>query len=163
MLDFICNEAVDDAFTVASYFSEADGLLATSSTSRMAMLDRYDARNLSQSLAASIAIRGVLFGNSQPSSSRSAFFPFFDKIFTCFCFSIAVMLFAHALTFWYTDGIQYAVQIYGRLSKHSSSARCYIWIILISHFAGLRPSSNASSGQGIWRSVFHALFVLLDV
>ncbi|CAN6481283.1 unnamed protein product [Victoria cruziana] len=70
VLDFICNEAVDDAFTVASYFSEADGLLATSSTSRMAMLDRYDARNLSQSLAASIAIRGVLFGNSQPSSSR---------------------------------------------------------------------------------------------
>ncbi|KAF3796446.1 Cell cycle checkpoint protein, partial [Nymphaea thermarum] len=71
VLDFISDEAVDDAFTVASYLSEADGLVATSlSSSRTAMLDRYDARSLSQFLAASVAIRGVLFGNSRPSSSR---------------------------------------------------------------------------------------------
>ncbi|KAK4583920.1 hypothetical protein RGQ29_021870 [Quercus rubra] len=67
VLDFLCEEAIDDAWTVASYLSDADMLLATF----RGMLTRYnEAENVLQTAAASVAVRGVLFGNSHPSPSR---------------------------------------------------------------------------------------------
>ncbi|CAK7334219.1 unnamed protein product [Dovyalis caffra] len=67
VLDFISDEAMDDAWHVASYLSDSDLLLS----SFRGMLARYnEAENVLQSAAASVAVRGVLFGNSHPSPSR---------------------------------------------------------------------------------------------
>ncbi|KAJ7953153.1 cell cycle checkpoint protein RAD17 [Quillaja saponaria] len=67
VLDFLSEEAIDDAWTVASYLGDADLLLATF----RGMVGRYnEAENVLQSAAASVAVRGVLFGNSHPLSSR---------------------------------------------------------------------------------------------
>uniref|UniRef100_A0A5B7BVV3 Uncharacterized protein n=2 Tax=Davidia involucrata TaxID=16924 RepID=A0A5B7BVV3_DAVIN len=67
VLDFLSEEAIDDASVVASYLSDADFLLASLS----GILTRnYAAENVVQSAAASVAVRGVLFGNFHPSSSR---------------------------------------------------------------------------------------------
>uniref|UniRef100_A0A7N0ZT17 Cell cycle checkpoint protein RAD17 n=1 Tax=Kalanchoe fedtschenkoi TaxID=63787 RepID=A0A7N0ZT17_KALFE len=67
VLDFLNDEAIDDSWTVAAYLSDADTLLA----SRNGVLFRnHEAENLGQSVAASVASRGVLFGNSCPVSSR---------------------------------------------------------------------------------------------
>ena len=72
VLDFLCEEAIDDAWTVASYLSDADMLLATF----RGMLTRYnEAENVLQTAAASVAVRGVLFGNSHPSPSRLHLYP----------------------------------------------------------------------------------------
>lgn len=52
---------------MASYLGDADMLLATF----RGMLSRYnEAENVLQSAAASVAARGVLFGNSHPLPSR---------------------------------------------------------------------------------------------
>lgn len=60
-------EAVDDAWVVASYLGDADTLLS----SYERMLARHnDAENILHLAAASVAVRGVLFGNSHPLSSR---------------------------------------------------------------------------------------------
>lgn len=61
VLDFLSEEAIDDAWTVSSYLSDADTLLT---------FRNYEATNVVQSAAASVAVRGVLFGNSHPLSSR---------------------------------------------------------------------------------------------
>lgn len=60
-------EAIDDAWVVASYLGDADTLLS----SYDGMLARHnDAENILHLAAASVAVRGVLFGNSHPLSSR---------------------------------------------------------------------------------------------
>lgn len=67
VLDFISDEAMDDAWHVSSYFSDSDLLLS----SFRGMLARYnEAENALQSAAASVAVRGVLFGNSHLSPPR---------------------------------------------------------------------------------------------
>ncbi|XP_059623455.1 cell cycle checkpoint protein RAD17 isoform X2 [Cornus florida] len=67
VLDFLNEEAIDDAWVVASYLSDADFLLSSLS----GMLTRnYEAQNVVQSAAASVAVRGVLFGKFHPSPSR---------------------------------------------------------------------------------------------
>ncbi|XP_016651764.1 PREDICTED: cell cycle checkpoint protein RAD17 isoform X1 [Prunus mume] len=67
VLDFLSEEAIDDAWAVASYLGDADLLLATF----RGMLSRqYEAENILQSAGASVAARGVLFGNFHPLPSR---------------------------------------------------------------------------------------------
>ncbi|KAL0543435.1 hypothetical protein IC582_018531 [Cucumis melo] len=67
VLDFMNEEAIDDAWVVASYLGDADTLLS----SYDGMLARHnDAENILHLAAASVAVRGVLFGNSHPLSSR---------------------------------------------------------------------------------------------
>ncbi|KAK7346330.1 hypothetical protein VNO80_20847 [Phaseolus coccineus] len=64
VLDFLDDEAIDDAWTLSSYLGDADILLAK-------LRGSYnEAEGVLQSAAASIAVRGVLFGNSNPLSSR---------------------------------------------------------------------------------------------
>ncbi|XP_020530752.1 cell cycle checkpoint protein RAD17 isoform X3 [Amborella trichopoda] len=74
VLDFISDEAVDDAVTIASYLSDSDCLSATltirGSSGSSSILSRHDSKNVSQQVAASVAVRGVLFGNSHPLPSR---------------------------------------------------------------------------------------------
>uniref|UniRef100_A0A0E0NS99 AAA+ ATPase domain-containing protein n=1 Tax=Oryza rufipogon TaxID=4529 RepID=A0A0E0NS99_ORYRU len=72
VLDFIDNDAIDDAWSVASYLSEADCLLAGSpiSSTRWMVNESYEAENMTQLIAASVAARGILFGNAHVSSSR---------------------------------------------------------------------------------------------
>ncbi|CAI9110963.1 OLC1v1011077C1 [Oldenlandia corymbosa var. corymbosa] len=67
VLDFISEEAMDDAWIVASYLSDADFLLASLSGK---LSRNYEAENVVQSAAASVAVRGVLFGNSHLAPSR---------------------------------------------------------------------------------------------
>lgn len=67
VLEFVSDEAVGDAWVVASYLSDADLLLGTS---RGMVARNYVAENVTQSAAASVATRGVLFGNTYPLSSR---------------------------------------------------------------------------------------------
>ncbi|KAL4569050.1 hypothetical protein LXL04_024677 [Taraxacum kok-saghyz] len=64
VIDFVEEEGIDDAYVVASYLSDADTLLAGGRFSN------YEAKNLIQSTAASVAVRGVMFGNRYPLSSR---------------------------------------------------------------------------------------------
>ncbi|XP_071703251.1 cell cycle checkpoint protein RAD17-like [Rutidosis leptorrhynchoides] len=67
VLDFLHEEAMDETWAVASYLSDADTLLASlvGGQSR-----NYEIENIIQSTAASVAVRGVMFGNRQPLSSR---------------------------------------------------------------------------------------------
>lgn len=58
---------MDDAWAVASYLSDADTLLASLTG---ALSRSYEAENIIQSTAASVAVRGVMFGNRDPLSSR---------------------------------------------------------------------------------------------
>ncbi|GJW17958.1 cell cycle checkpoint protein RAD17 isoform X1, partial [Tanacetum coccineum] len=67
VLDFVDDEAMDDAWVVSSYLSDADTLLASLSGG---LSRNYEAENIIQSTAASVAVRGVMFGNRQPLSSR---------------------------------------------------------------------------------------------
>ncbi|TYI60412.1 hypothetical protein E1A91_D10G102100v1 [Gossypium mustelinum] len=67
VLDFVSNEAMDDAWAVASYLGDADLLLATS---RRTLNRHSEIENVLQSAAASVAVRGVLYGNFHPSPSR---------------------------------------------------------------------------------------------
>ncbi|GAU34210.1 hypothetical protein TSUD_209920 [Trifolium subterraneum] len=67
VLDFLNDEAVEDAWVLSSYLGDADILLAK----LRGMVSSYnEAESILQSAAASIAVRGVLFGNSCPLSSR---------------------------------------------------------------------------------------------
>ncbi|XP_042042383.1 cell cycle checkpoint protein RAD17-like isoform X2 [Salvia splendens] len=63
VLDFVNEEAIEDAWVVGAYLSDTDLLLAPSSKT-------WEAENVLQSAAASVAVRGVLFGNTRPLSSR---------------------------------------------------------------------------------------------
>uniref|UniRef100_A0A2P2J5G0 Cell cycle checkpoint protein RAD17 n=1 Tax=Rhizophora mucronata TaxID=61149 RepID=A0A2P2J5G0_RHIMU len=67
VLDFLSDEAMEDTWDVTSYLSDADLLLS----SFRGTLARYnEAESLFQSAAASVAVRGVLFGNGHPLPSR---------------------------------------------------------------------------------------------
>ncbi|XWS45568.1 hypothetical protein CRYUN_Cryun15aG0147800 [Craigia yunnanensis] len=66
VLDFLSDEAVDDAWAVASYLGDADLLLA----SFRRMVIHSEAENILRSAAASVAVRGVLYGKFHPSPSR---------------------------------------------------------------------------------------------
>lgn len=65
VLDFVSEEAIEDAWAVGTYLSDTDLLLASLTGSK-----NFEAENLLQSAAASVAARGVLFGNTCPLSSR---------------------------------------------------------------------------------------------
>ncbi|KAF8012675.1 hypothetical protein BT93_I0742 [Corymbia citriodora subsp. variegata] len=67
VLDFLDEEAVDDASAVLSYLGDADVLLQSF---HGAVARNYEAEGVVQSAAASIAVRGVLFGNSHPLPPR---------------------------------------------------------------------------------------------
>ncbi|XP_066388406.1 cell cycle checkpoint protein RAD17-like isoform X2 [Miscanthus floridulus] len=64
VIDFIDSEAVDDAWAVVSYLSDADCLLTASP------ITSYNSENIAQLIAASVAARGVLFGNAHGTPSR---------------------------------------------------------------------------------------------
>ncbi|PIN09513.1 Checkpoint RAD17-RFC complex, RAD17/RAD24 component [Handroanthus impetiginosus] len=67
VLDFVNEEAIEDAGVIGTYLSDTDLLLAP----RVGTLSRsFEADNVLQSAAASVAVRGVLFGNTCPVSSR---------------------------------------------------------------------------------------------
>ncbi|XP_076957491.1 cell cycle checkpoint protein RAD17-like [Bidens hawaiensis] len=66
-LDFVHDEAMDDAWVATSYLSDADILLASLTGLQY---NNYVAENIIQSTAASVAVRGVMFGNRHPLSSR---------------------------------------------------------------------------------------------
>ncbi|OVA19837.1 Checkpoint protein Rad17/Rad24 [Macleaya cordata] len=72
VLDFISDEAIDDAWVVTSYLSDADCLLATfhGSTWPRTITGYHEPEKIAQLAAASVSVRGVLFGNSHPSPSR---------------------------------------------------------------------------------------------
>ncbi|VAH88689.1 unnamed protein product [Triticum turgidum subsp. durum] len=72
VVDFIDDDAVDDAWVVMSYLSEADCLLAGSpiASAHWTVNESNESENMSQLIAASVAARGVLFGNAHPSPSR---------------------------------------------------------------------------------------------
>ncbi|XP_057804748.1 cell cycle checkpoint protein RAD17-like isoform X2 [Salvia miltiorrhiza] len=67
VLDFVNEEAIEDAWVVGAYLSDTD-LLLTPSIGGLSKT--WEAENLLQSAAASVAVRGVLFGNTSPLSSR---------------------------------------------------------------------------------------------
>ncbi|KAK9670638.1 hypothetical protein RND81_13G214700 [Saponaria officinalis] len=67
VLDFLSQDAIEDAWAVSSYLSDTDCLL---SAGPRAFSRNYEAENVIQSAAASVAVRGVLYGNAHPSSSR---------------------------------------------------------------------------------------------
>lgn len=60
-------EAIEDALVVGTYLSDADLLLNPSIGTLSKTLE---AENVLQSAAASIAVRGVLYGNTNPMTSR---------------------------------------------------------------------------------------------
>lgn len=72
VLDFISDEAIEDASAVTSYLSDVDCLLATShgSTWSHTMTGQHELEKIGQLAAASVSVRGVLFGNSHPAPSR---------------------------------------------------------------------------------------------
>ncbi|KAJ4780306.1 Replication factor C large subunit [Rhynchospora pubera] len=73
VLDFIEYDSVFDSWVVSSYLSEADCLLASGIKgipSRRAVYEITESEGLAHIIAASVSVRGVLFGNSQPAGSR---------------------------------------------------------------------------------------------
>ena len=71
-LDFIDHDAIDDAWVVMSYLSDADCLLGGSpiTSARWIVNESNESDSMSQLIAASVAARGVLFGNAHASPSR---------------------------------------------------------------------------------------------
>ncbi|CAH8353546.1 unnamed protein product [Eruca vesicaria subsp. sativa] len=67
VLDFVSDGAIEDAWCVSSYLADADLLLAAL---RGKMSVHNKTEDVLQSVGASVAARGVLFGNKQPWSSR---------------------------------------------------------------------------------------------
>ncbi|KAL6959912.1 hypothetical protein U1Q18_040062 [Sarracenia purpurea var. burkii] len=67
VIDFLSEEAMDDAWVMTSYLSDADLIFASLSGMKTR---NYDAENVVQSFAASVAVRGVLFGNFHPLPPR---------------------------------------------------------------------------------------------
>ncbi|OWM68211.1 hypothetical protein CDL15_Pgr004693 [Punica granatum] len=66
-LDFLDEDAIDDAWTMLSYLGDADILL---DTLRRNFAKNSDIEGILQSCAASVAVRGVLFGNDHPLPPR---------------------------------------------------------------------------------------------
>jgi cell cycle checkpoint protein len=67
VLDFVSDGAIEDAWCVSSYLADADLLLADI---RGKMSGHNNTEDVPQSAGASVAVRGVLYGNKQPCSSR---------------------------------------------------------------------------------------------
>ncbi|CAE6264627.1 unnamed protein product [Arabidopsis arenosa] len=67
VLDFVSEGAIEDAWCVSSYLADADLLLADL---RGKMSGQNKTEDVPQSAGASVAVRGVLYGNKQPCSSR---------------------------------------------------------------------------------------------
>ncbi|ESQ31085.1 hypothetical protein EUTSA_v10003881mg [Eutrema salsugineum] len=67
VLDFLSDGAMEDAWCVASYLADADLLLAAL---RGKISGHNKTEDVLQSAGASVAVRGVLYGNKQPWSSR---------------------------------------------------------------------------------------------
>lgn len=109
---------MNDAWDVASYLSNADLLLS----SFRGILARYnEAESVLQSAAASVAVRGVLFGNSHPLPSR---------FFLCRWSSLIVWILTFELChqlFWPAGGMLFAGQSCGRLSNQCCTIR---WVEL---------------------------------
>lgn len=102
-------EAIDDAWTVSSYLGDSDIFLAK----LQGMLSRYnEAEGVLPSAAASVAVRGVLFGNSHTLSSRLSFICLFymSKIFMFFNYTQVFLSFA--------GGMLFGGQSCGGLRKH---------------------------------------------
>ncbi|XP_078151983.1 RADIATION SENSITIVE 17 isoform X2 [Carex rostrata] len=73
VLDFIEFDSVFDSWVVSSYLSDADCLLASGHMgmpSRRAVYEINESEGLAHIISASVSVRGVLFGNSQPAGSR---------------------------------------------------------------------------------------------
>lgn len=107
-------EAIDDSWTVASYLSDADTLLASIHS---AMFRNHEAENLGQSVAASVASRGVLFGNSCPLSSRSAHS---DRRELSYQYQLVIWRRLPILCIildFHSGGMPFGAQSYGRLSN----------------------------------------------
>ncbi|KAG2317000.1 hypothetical protein Bca52824_020122 [Brassica carinata] len=67
VLDFVSDGAIEDAWCVSSYLADADLLLAAL---RGKLSVHNKTEDVLQSVGASVAVRGVLYGNKQPWSSR---------------------------------------------------------------------------------------------
>ncbi|XP_021907838.1 cell cycle checkpoint protein RAD17 isoform X1 [Carica papaya] len=67
VLDFLSDDAINDAWSVLSYLGDADLLLASF---RGMFTKHNETENVLQSTAASVAVRGVLYGNANPLHSR---------------------------------------------------------------------------------------------
>lgn len=110
------DEAVEDAWLLSSYLGDADILLAK----LRGMLSSYnEAESILQSAAASIAVRGVLFGNSRPLSSR--FSVIIHAIFSAeqnFMFMCNIFI-----SLLFTGGMQSVGQSFGRLRKNHHTTR----------------------------------------
>lgn len=88
VLDFIEFDSVFDSWVVSSYLSDADCLLASGligMPSRRAFYEINESDGLAHIIAASVSVRGVLFGNSQPAGSR---LPPYSFCFQQMCMSI---------------------------------------------------------------------------
>lgn len=74
-MDFLDDEATEDAWAVSSYLSDADCLLFTgpNPSGTWTMTRNCEPDHISQLIAASVSARGVLFANSQPSAPRLSF------------------------------------------------------------------------------------------
>lgn len=68
---------MDDAWVATSYLSDADILLASLTG---VQCNNYVAENIIQSTAASVAVRGVMFGNRHPLSSRYHIFNIYNLV-----------------------------------------------------------------------------------
>ena len=112
VLDFMNDEATDDACVVASYLSDADFLLA--SLSRI-LTRNYEAENVVQSSATSVAVRGVLFANFHPLSAR---------YFRMYCFFLSFFTVVDSSFFKimnssdHAGGIPFDDQVSGKLRNH---------------------------------------------
>ncbi|WZZ85459.1 hypothetical protein YC2023_114038 [Brassica napus] len=68
VLDFVSDGAIEDAWCVSSYLADADLLLAALRGKMSVHNNKTE--DVLQSVGASVAVRGVLYGNKQPWSSR---------------------------------------------------------------------------------------------
>lgn len=79
VLDFLSDEAIENASLITSYLSDADNILASMTHQRFHRItDTYEPDSIRQQIVASVAVRGVLFGNSRPSRSRFIILIFFE-------------------------------------------------------------------------------------
>ncbi|XP_065031525.1 cell cycle checkpoint protein RAD17-like isoform X1 [Musa acuminata AAA Group] len=71
VLDFVSDEATDSGWVVNSYLSDADYMLASILHPKFCRItETNESDSVRELVAASVAVRGVLFGNSHPSPSR---------------------------------------------------------------------------------------------
>ncbi|RWW65658.1 hypothetical protein BHE74_00027024, partial [Ensete ventricosum] len=71
VLDFVSDEATDSGWVVNSYLSDADCILASIVHPKFCRItETNESDSVRELVAASVAVRGVLFGNSHPSPSR---------------------------------------------------------------------------------------------